>query len=238
MPKAARELNIYRTQEVAKALGDLVNEVVFVGGCTTALLVDEAGADFVRQTDDVDIIVDILSRGAMYSFNEKLRERGFSEDASEDAVICRWVIPYFSGKLKVDIMPTDPELLGFSNRWYKDAIKYAQKKTLPDGQIIRLVSPPYFLATKFEAWLDRGKGDYFSHDMEDIIYLIEHREKLRDDLMGATPDIKLYLAEKFHALARDPDFENTLPGLVNDSASINHVSNFITLMSRVMINSR
>ena len=83
-----------------------------------------------------------------------------------------------TGRVKLDVMPTNEKILGFSNRWYEDAIHHASTKTLPSGIEIRVVNPVYFIATKFEAFAGRGKGDFFNHDLEDIVFVMENREKL------------------------------------------------------------
>lgn len=100
---------------VAVALGDeLRARLVFVGGCTTALYVtDPITLEGVRTTDDVDLIVDLAGFAEWAELMDQLRERGFTEPA-EDNVICRMKL----GKLKVDFMPDDEAILGFSNRWY------------------------------------------------------------------------------------------------------------------------
>jgi len=46
----------------ARALGELCEELVFVGGCTTGLLITDAAAPDVRVTRDVDVIAEIASR--------------------------------------------------------------------------------------------------------------------------------------------------------------------------------
>ena len=80
-------------------------------------------------------------------------------------------------------MPTNPDILGFANRWYGPAVDAAETITLPSGQIARMVSAPYFLATKLEAFDGRGHGDYLlSHDMEDLIAVLDGRFFLRSDL--------------------------------------------------------
>ena len=56
------ELNLLQLEKVALALGNLLPRVTFVGGCTTVLLVDEAAYFGVRETDDVDVIVDVQFR--------------------------------------------------------------------------------------------------------------------------------------------------------------------------------
>lgn len=231
MPKSNHELNLFRVEEVAKALGDLLDGVVFVGGCTSALLVDEAGSAFARHTEDVDIIVDLLSRSAYYAFGDKLRERGFSEAADSD-VVCRWTMAYQGGRILLDVMPTDENLLGFSNRWYKDAIDHAKRFKLKSGVEINLVSPTYFLATKFEAFHGRGRGDYYCHDFEDIVYIVEHSPRLIIELVSAERTVKSYLAKEAGKLLNS-EFENVLPGLVNNEAMVTHVLNTIQQISRL-----
>lgn len=64
--------------EVALALGpDLLKQVTFVGGCTTALLLtDEVTAEQVRHTDDVDLIVHVISYAKYHALQEELNNRG------------------------------------------------------------------------------------------------------------------------------------------------------------------
>ena len=98
---------------VAVALGDdLRARLVFVGGCTTALHVtDPITLEGIRATDDVDLIVDLAGFAEWSALTDQLRARGFSETA-DDNVICRMKL----GALKVDFMPDDEKILGFSNR--------------------------------------------------------------------------------------------------------------------------
>jgi hypothetical protein len=106
---------------------------------------------------------------------------GFMRDISPDAPICRWRYR----DLEVDLMPTDPAILGFANRWYPLAVSSAQMVQLPNGIAIRLITAPLFVATKFEAFTDRGKDDPLgSHDMEDIINVIDGRSELPDEIWG------------------------------------------------------
>jgi len=44
---------------IAKALGDLREQVIFVGGCATGLLVTIERAQMMRPTDDVDIVAQL-----------------------------------------------------------------------------------------------------------------------------------------------------------------------------------
>lgn len=49
--------NLELLEQAAERLQPLLNEIVFVGGCTTGLLVTDPGAAPVRMTHDVDVIV-------------------------------------------------------------------------------------------------------------------------------------------------------------------------------------
>jgi hypothetical protein len=167
------EFNLEQLEKMALSLGNLLPQVTFVGGCTTCLLVDEAARFGVRETDDVDVIVDIATVGEYYKFGEELRKLGFREDT--EGFICRWLIDKDAVTLKLDVMPIDEKILGFSNRWYKEAIDEATEFELPGGAVIRVVEPAYFIATKFEAYMGRGQGDYYCHDLEDIIFILENR---------------------------------------------------------------
>ena len=173
-------------REMASRLKPLLDEIVFVGGCATELLVTDPAAPPVRVTDDVDVIVEIASRAAYERFSKRLREIGFSEDSSEDAPICRWRF----GPTKLDVMPTNPKVLGFSNRWYKPAIAHAST-IIFEGLELRVVTAPYFLATKIDAFKGRGREDYHaSKDLEDIITVIDGRPTLLDEVRDSDEEVR------------------------------------------------
>lgn len=197
-------------ETVAVALGDdLRDHMVFVGGCTTALLItDPITLEDVRATDDVDLIVDLAGYAAWTQLQEQLRGKGFSE-SHEDTVICRMRL----GELKVDFMPDDETILGFSNRWYAKGIETAQTHALTPALTIKHLSPALFVATKLEAYQGRGQGDFMgSRDMEDILLLVDGRVELIDEVRAADGDIKSFIATQFRELQRDHEFENFIAG--------------------------
>lgn len=206
-------LPIWRQQElmlqrVATALGpELCREMAFVGGCTTALmLTDEIGLQSVRFTDDVDLIVHVLGGSGWYALMEQLQGCGFHPD-QEDAVICRMRL---AGTLPliVDFMPDDAAILGFSNRWYSDALRTARSHALPDGTIIRVVLPAYFVATKLAAYEGRGNNDPLaSRDIEDLLTVIDGREALLTELQVAEPLLRQTVAGQLRDLLAHPDFD-------------------------------
>ena len=133
-------------------------------------------------------------------------------------IICRWRL----GELLVDLMPPDEEILGSSsNRWYRDAIRTSVKVDIGDGITIRLVTPSYFLATKLEAFLDRGKDDFLgSHDLEDVIAVIDSRAEIVEDIASTDNDVKDFISSLFREFLSDQYFLEALPGkLEGDAAS-------------------
>lgn len=58
--------------DAAKLLKPILGELVFVGGCTTALLITDKAAADVRPTYDVDAIAEITSYVGYAEFSERL----------------------------------------------------------------------------------------------------------------------------------------------------------------------
>ncbi len=131
--------------------------------------------------------------------------------------ICRWMID----EIILDVMPTDEEILGFSNKWYSDALKNSMMCEIEKNLKIRIVTAPYFLATKIEAFYGRGKNDFLSsHDMEDIITVIDGRKEIVEEVRKSPEGLKIYLSKTFKAFLQNDSFIESLAGhLLPDSAS-------------------
>lgn len=209
--------NLELLTSVARLLRPLLDDLVFVGGCTTALLITDPAAAEVRPTYDVDSIAEITSYAEYAAFSERLRQLGFMEDQSEGSPICRWA----HGEIRLDVMPTDERILGFSNRWYKSAMGSAQRVQLGNDLAIRVVTAPLFVGTKLEAFKGRGKNDYFaSHDLEDVIAVIDGRPALLDEVQRAPQDLRQYIRVEMRRLVVQQEFMDALPGyLLPDAAS-------------------
>jgi hypothetical protein len=122
---------------VADAIGDLCNEVVFVGGSVAGLLLTDPIADGIRATKDVDAVVEAATLSQYHQREKHLSVSGFKRDASSE-VICRW--RHTGTGVLFDLMPTESAILGFSNRWYPEAMKTATRVRLNDRIEIRLIS--------------------------------------------------------------------------------------------------
>ena len=118
-------------------------------------------------------------------------------------------------------MPLDEKVLGFTNRWYKPAIEAAEEREILPGMTIKVISSPYFCATKLEAFDGRGAGDYLaSHDLEDIITVIDGRAEIVEEISRAPEDVRDYISGKIRGLLNTRQFLDALPGyLLPDEAS-------------------
>jgi hypothetical protein len=207
--------NLDMLELMAAKLGDLTEQLVFIGGSTTGLFITDPLLPPVRVTRDVDVIAEAGSRQDYHQLEESLRTLGFSPDMRPEAPICRWQI----GDLILDLMPTDEAILGFANRWYPDALTKADTTRLPSGRIIRTLTPPHFLATKLEAFHGRGNGDYWaSHDMEDIICVIDGRAEIIAEVAACNEELRHYLQAEFATLHADPMFAEAVSGFLPGDA--------------------
>jgi len=203
--------------QAVEYLGPLVDELVFVGGCAAGLLITDPASSPLRVTRDVDAIVQAVSTADYYQFADRLRERGFKEYQGDDAMICRWVFDH----VLLDVMPVETKVLGFGNKWYALASEHAIKFKLPGEIQIRMVSAPFFLLTKFEAFDGRGKGDYlFSHDIEDIIAVIDGRSTIVNEVKDAPSELISALSSRLGKLIHEQLFIDAISGhLPSDQVS-------------------
>jgi len=201
---------------VATAFDDLLDDLMFVGGAVTGLLVTDPAAPPSRLTDDIDVVVDIATYAGYTRLVERLRTLGFAEDTSEGAPTCRWIIH----GLKVDVMSTGPTP-GPTNRWYAEAIACAQLITLDDRISARIITAPFFIADKLETFGDGRRGDYLSsHDIEDIIAVIDGRETIAADVLAAPVSVREFVVDRLRRLLSDSHFIDAVAGhLPGDSAS-------------------
>ncbi|MCY4634039.1 MAG: hypothetical protein OXG04_05945 [Acidobacteria bacterium] len=204
--------NLQLLKAAAQALEPILGEVVFVGGCVAGLLITDPAVAGVRPTTDVDVIAEVYSYAQYDKLSDRLRELELVQDAREGAPTCRWR----QGNLTIDVMAVDEEVLGFANRWYLPAMESPEEIELT-GLTLRCITSVYFVATKLEAFRGRGAGDYLtSHDLEDVITVVDGREELVTEVRNAPEDVRGYIQNEFGELLRSGDFRNAMPGLVQE----------------------
>lgn len=210
----ARAMMLQMLEEVADALGaELRRQVAFVGGCTTVLLItDEYTQESIRGTDDVDLVIHLTSTAAWYRLEETLKTKGF-KNTGQDTVTCRLRL----GELKVDFMPTDEKVLGFSNTWFVGGLENAIDYALPNGTRIKVFAAPWFLAAKLQAYQGRGNGDVLmSNDIEDIIALLDGREELTAELEQAPVGLQRFVSDQLSALLKLTAFQDVIQSTAQD----------------------
>ena len=211
----SNKINLLRLKVVNKALKPLNTKIVFVGGATVSLYADRV-AEEVRPTDDVDILIELIAYNDYASIDEKLRTIGFVNDI-ESGIICRYKIQ----GITVDVMPTNQDVLGFTNKWYADGFANAIKYKIDEESEIKVLSTPYFLSTKIEAfkspYRNNNNNGIYSTDFEDIVFLLENRLTIWDDLSSAPINVKQYLKTEFKFLLSNPLFEEWIEAHVSYS---------------------
>lgn len=196
--------------KVCSEIKPLLKQFVLVGGCSTELLITDSAAPHPRPTQDVDMIVNAVTRNDYYNIETDLRDFGFTQAMDDDGIICRW----HKDKLKLDVMPTDEKILGFTNRWYGHAIEYSESIILK-GMEINHISAAIFIATKLEAFYSRGNGDFMmSHDLEDLISVIDGRSTIVEDISASPTDIKEHIQSKINRFLINEQFNEALPGFL------------------------
>jgi len=169
--------------------------MVFVGGATISLYIDDVAAEEIRPTSDIDMTIKLTHNYADWvKINERLTELGFHPNPDGHA-ICIYKYKY----INVDIMASESGHMGEANKWYKVGFKNLQTATI-DNEEISILSPPCFLATKFEAFNNRGTDYRTSHDFEDIFYVLDNRTTIVEEIGNDEREIKEFLIQELNKL--------------------------------------
>jgi len=216
------EINPIVLAVVAEKLDQLGLNYAFVGGSIVSFLLDDAGLSPVRPTDDLDIILEVLTTQRYSDIEAKLRELGFAHDTRQGAPMCRWVI----NGLTVDIMPTQGAFMGLNTIWFAEALASATLRKI-DRFNLRIISPVALIATKLAAFADRGKGDYFaSHDLEDLMTVIDGRAAIVEEIAAAPKELRHYIVTSLKRICENSDFQEALSGfLPSDTANQKRLPN-------------
>jgi len=216
--------------EIAQALpSEYLEEMAFIGGCTTALFLDIPNAEEgIRATYDVDLIVDISTQKEWYQLEDELRKLGFKNDQNSE-ILCRFKLR----DIVVDFMPINQNILGFSNDWYEKSMKNTKSFILPSKTKIKILDPCYFLATKFEAYSGRGNDDPMSSkDIEDILNVIAGRSTIIEEIYSSEQDIQNYLSEQFSKLISHNDWQYVLQGNISPTLGMRVAKNINAIINR------
>ncbi|MFW6189166.1 MAG: nucleotidyl transferase AbiEii/AbiGii toxin family protein [Planctomycetota bacterium] len=222
--------NIRNLRRVARALGDMREQVVFVGGAVLALYATDPAAPQARPTFDVDCVIRVTSRGEYRQVEKRLEDRGFQHDTSQDVPLCRWLY----GGLKVDVMPTDEDTLGFANRWHAAGTEHTVRHQIDDRTEISILPAPFFVASKLEALHSRGGQDWRGEpDLEDVVFVLDNRPELPSEVRDSAECVLSYLTDQFARLSQNPTTREYVASALPPAAGSARVEYIIGQMRQI-----
>ena len=188
---------------------------VFTGGAVVGLLLTDPAAPPPSRTRDIDIVIEIAGYSEFDAIGHLLRQAEFTQNSMDGLPVCAWL---WRG-IRVDFLPHVPTPMMASNRWFPYLIAEAERVEVSTGRCAWRTSAPCFIATKLEAFFDRGKGDFLmDKDLEDILAVVDGREELMSEMTYASPDVCGFLKTSFRDLLRDRHFMECLPQIIPDDA--------------------
>ncbi len=218
-------------ETVARGFGDLVKNVVFVGGATLDLYVDEHAALQSRTRGIQDCILGSLALPDYAMWQNWLVERGFEKRESLDRFRYRWV---YEGHT-LQILAQNKDSLGFDYRWFDEGIFHASRYELPNGMQIKAFSPVYFIAAKIESFVRTSGGDFrMSEDFEDIVFVLENRPEIGREMVSAFHEVRQYIQQHFQRFLLSPLLEEGLYNVLPHDVHEAHIQGILQLMQEVV----
>ena len=194
-------------KRVAGALGEMNDQVIYVGGATVSLYIDDPAAEDIRPTKDIDISINIASLSHLEEIRKILVKKGFRQTADLD-VICRFKYD----DILLDVMGTKAVGWAPANPWFHSG--FDQRETIEiDGYQVQIMPLPYFLASKFAAHNDRGGDDpRMSKDFEDITYILNNRTDWHEIVQKSEDEVRNYLISQFKSILNSSALKEAILG--------------------------
>jgi len=184
---------------------------VFIGGGLVPILLTDPAAAPARPTKDVDVVHEIASMGESSYIRQLLLSAGFTDTIAPDKPGCA----LFFGEWRVDFLTTSPD--GASgNRWFSSVVEDPVEEVV-DGVAIWRASTPSWIATKLEAWGNRGRllsgaPDYYHQDLEDVIAVLDGRPEAGNEITEGLESVRNFIMSTFSILMASREFQSALPG--------------------------
>lgn len=103
---------------------------------------------------------------------------------------------------------------------------------LRDERLYQMLALLDALRIGLEAFIDRGGRDLFSHDLEDVLNVVDGRLEIVDEISRANEGLRAFVARELGRLLANADFSNALPGLLEDELRVPVVLERLRLMSQ------
>lgn len=221
-------INRQATIKIAKALDSLCDVVVFVGGAMVSLYIDDHAAEDIRPTKDIDLAFQLSTASQLEQLREQLNRRGFKE-ATDSQVICR----FRYDDLLVDVMSTQAIGWAPGNRWFLAGFDHTINVELDEVKI-NVLSMPFFIATKLDAFFDRGINDvYASTDLEDLVYLLSHTSNLVEEVSSSPQEVKRYIIECAQNILNDSSIMSAIPGHLSYENAEEQLASVLKKLNRI-----
>ena len=219
-------------QTIARGFGELTSKVIFVGGAVLDLYITDDAAPEFRPTGDIDCLLNLPALLDHFQWEQMLTERGFQKHPPTDKPTSHWI--YEGIPLTISPIQGQIELLGYRNVWYEEGLFHTLIHQLPDGEEIRIFHPAYFTAAKVNAFLERGREDFrHSEDFQDLVYLIENRPELSEDIGKAFHEVRSYIRNNIRRFLAYPDLEEGLYYALPIGADYEYVEKIVHLMRKI-----
>lgn len=227
--------SVVRIASVARALGELSSDVVFIGGAIAPLLQTNPAIPRVRPTDDVDAIVAPTRYVSYNALETRMRTLGFRTEIAEQKHMYRWRAP--DGTL-FDLVPAGEHLGGTGGQWDQVALETAVETEVEPGLKIRHVSAPGFLALKWAAFWDRGLQDPFrSEDLEDILALLVSRDSIVSEFNDSPSHVQDHIRKGLRWLKDSNDYEDLVAASLATAIAFTQVADSLRGRVRAMLGS-
>lgn len=200
-----QEMNREAIEKVAIGLKELKEKVVFVGGAIVSLYADIQWADKIRVTEDIDLTIQIKNYSDWTKIEEQLRDQKFYPDPESKSIVRH----KYKG-IPVDIIPDGAETaVNGTNKWYAYGFRDIRTVSVKT-QKIQLFNPAVFIATKFEAFKNRGRDYRSSQDIEDIFYVLQNCNSITSEILNAHPDVRLFIKVELMVVLKQRSSEEIL----------------------------
>ena len=222
-------INLKVISKVAKALEELNDRVVYVGGAIVSLYINDPAAEDIRPTKDIDISLEILTLGELENLRILLNEKKFYQ-TSDLSVMCRFMYD----DITIDVMSTKAVGWAPADKWFAPGFKHVETRNI-DGQKIRILPLSYFLATKFSAYHDRGaKEPRTSKDFEDITYILDNRIDLIEQIINSPEDVKQFLKSEFMNIINDSSLQEALIANLYYETQVTRYKNILKKLNEIV----
>lgn len=192
---------------LAQGLGNAKERVVFSGGMLTAFYATDVYAPKHRSMGEIECILNAPTMAEFLNWDRELRQKGFNPTYDPQPPVTEWE---YQG-ITVDIYPSRPEIVRHPNRWFEEGVFHAVKHPLPSGICIRMMSGPYFLASRIESFLHAHSFSLRNNkDFEDIVFLLNNRSELLDEVADSFHEVRAYIQGFFYQLLNHKDLREGL----------------------------